>query len=613
MTEYAKTLNNKDLLDYINDLKLAYYFGTPKVSDDEYDEIVEMLPSNIKPKTGIDVPETFKDKVKLPYWMSSLDKAKSKSGIIERFLNKYNGEYVVSEKLDGLSGLYIVKDTSHKLFTRGTGDKGRNVSYLLKYIKLPELPVGVYRGELIMSKSSFKKYNTIHPEAKNARTTAVGLVNHKNPNPTDLSLIEFVPYEIIKNSDPQDSPSIQFSIMKSTIWSKVFKGSDLSDNKLESLTIQRIENSDYEIDGLVVTQNSSYERSNGQDPSYSIAYKIVKTGVETVVNEVKWKISKDNYIKPVVHFNPIQIDGHTIKQASAHNAAYVFNNGIGGGAVIKVTRSNDVIPYVVDVIKGTDAEMPDCEWEWNDTIKDAIAVEKTSSAHLQTIVYFFKEIDCQFFGEKMIEKCIHAGIYDIPAIIDCTIEEFKHIPGIEQKSASRIYNNIRLALDNCSEEALMSGSNTFGRTMGKKRIKLFIDAFPNWYDETPTRENLLNIEGYQSKTVDCVLDGIPKFKKFLHILPAPYNKLSFYRKEPPTTINNGVMKDQKIVCTGFRSKELESWIVKNGGEIVSGVSKKTTILLTKEITDTTKTQKAKDLDIPIMLVKDFCVKYNIKN
>lgn len=613
---YAKTLTTPQLLNYIDELKKAYYFGTPKISDEEYDDIVDLLPEGVKPKTGAQVPSSFKDKTRLPYWMGSLDKAKSGSGIIERFTRRKECGYVVSDKLDGLSGLLVVgAGDDIALYTRGEGDEGRNISYLLKYMNVPALAEGAYRGELIISKKNFARYQKHAPAAKNARTTAVGLVNSKTPNKRDLGMIDFVAYEMITPGNPQLLPSKQLKALSSKgagVW--YTKLPLLTDATLEEITLERIKTSDYDIDGLVVTQDLPYERADGVDPDYSIAYKIIKSGIETTVNSVTWKISKDGYLKPTVHYNPIIISGNTFKKATAHNAAFVWENKLGAGSVICVTRSNEVIPYVTKVIKGTTADMPEVDWEWNETRKDAVTVDATADEHLQTVVYFFKEIGCQFFGEKMIERCVKIGYRTVTELLDCTIEDFCEAEGIERKSATRIYNNIREALSGCSEAALMSASNQFGRTMGKKRIQLMVDEHPDWDQQTPSREQLLKIEGYQAKTADAVLEGIGKFKKFLAELPPPYNRIEHYRRAAPKRdpAAPGPMDGQKIVCTGFRSRELEAWIEKNGGEVVSAVSKKTTLLLTKDATDSTKRQKAKQLGIPIELVKDFCTQHKIQ-
>jgi NAD-dependent DNA ligase len=75
----------------------------------------------------------------------------------------------------------------------------------------------------------------------------------------------------------------------------------------------------------------------------------------------------------------------------------------------------------------------------------------------------------------------------------------------------------------------------------------------------------------------------------------------------------GILSGMKIVISGFRDKSLEDFITNNGGEISSGVSKNTSILIIKDdsINGTSKVVKAKDLGITIYTVDNFYKKYLI--
>ena len=67
----------------------------------------------------------------------------------------------------------------------------------------------------------------------------------------------------------------------------------------------------------------------------------------------------------------------------------------------------------------------------------------------------------------------------------------------------------------------------------------------------------------------------------------------------------------KVCFTGVRDKRLESLIISEGGEIVSGVSKKTTHLIVADpSSSSSKMTKAKELGVVIntinMFSEDFC-------
>ncbi|MFN9952718.1 MAG: hypothetical protein ACK55I_06435, partial [bacterium] len=103
-------------------------------------------------------------------------------------------------------------------------------------------------------------------------------------------------------------------------------------------------NSEYEIDGIVITHNKKHELKDVKNPEYSFAFKAnsLLDEAEAIVIDVIWNMSKDRYLKPVVKFHPITLNGVTIKQATGSNADYIVKNKIGKGSIVKIQRSGDV-------------------------------------------------------------------------------------------------------------------------------------------------------------------------------------------------------------------------------------------------------------------------------
>ena len=120
----------------------------------------------------------------------------------------------MSCKLDGVSGLYTFNQGLTKLFTRGNGTVGQDISHLIPYLKLPsnlDLPFSkdlAIRGEFIMSKHTFlTKYAA---KFANIRNMVAGIINSKTITDAVLDL-EFVAYELI---EPVLKPSDQISFLK---------------------------------------------------------------------------------------------------------------------------------------------------------------------------------------------------------------------------------------------------------------------------------------------------------------------------------------------------------------------------------------------------------------
>ena len=58
----------------------------------------------------------------------------------------------------------------------------------------------------------------------------------------------------------------------------------------------------------------------------------------------------DGYIKPRLLVEKVRLVGVDITR-TAFNAKYVKDNNLGPGAIIKLVRSGDVIPHILDVLK----------------------------------------------------------------------------------------------------------------------------------------------------------------------------------------------------------------------------------------------------------------------
>ena len=194
-----KMLSEKKISVMIDEATKAYYNDEPLLSDNEFDIIQEYMkkkyPKN-KALTQIGAPIEDKHKVKLPYYMASMDKIKPDTNALPKWKLKYKGPYVLSAKLDGISGLYSTENGEEKLYTRGNGSVGQDISHLIPYLRLPKTSDMTIRGEIIMKKSTFlEKYKD---EFSNSRNLVAGLVNKKTIDPEKLKDIDFVAYEVIK-------------------------------------------------------------------------------------------------------------------------------------------------------------------------------------------------------------------------------------------------------------------------------------------------------------------------------------------------------------------------------------------------------------------------------
>jgi DNA ligase (NAD+) len=309
------------------------------------------------------------------------------------------------------------------------------------------LPKGVaIRGELLLSKSNWEK---VKNEGVNARNLVAGVINSKTPNKLVLPLIDFVAYDLLSEriSNFESLKKIKkmgFDVVKHTLIKK-----QLDNELLLELLKDFKTKSNYEIDGIVITHNKGYPVSNGKNPEFSFAFKSnsLVDKAEVIVTDVEWNISKDKYLKPIVKFDPVKLDGVVIRKATGFNADFIVKNKIGFGSIITIQRSGGVIPDIVEILKESDngnAIMPNIPYKWNKTKIDIIAdtEEKNREHDIKSYTFFMKSLEIKGVGEGIITKLYDNSYDTLKKIINITKDELIEIEGFKDKSADNVLNGL---------------------------------------------------------------------------------------------------------------------------------------------------------------------------
>ena len=623
MYENYLQLKTKDLVKILKDADDAYHNkGDIIMSDQQYDLIKEHL-KKISPKNpyfklvGFKPPE--KIKIKLPYYLGSQNKIKyGNIKELDNWFSKFNkpNEYVISEKLDGISCLFI-NDNGIKIFTRGDGIYGTDISFIKDIIKFPKkIPEGIaIRGELLLSK---KNWELLKDMGANARNVVAGLINSKTINKKVLEKIDYVVYDVfnerMKNEDALIlAKKLKFKIAKY----KVFNN-HLSNENLFNILKDFKKNSEYEIDGIVITHNKPYEIKVGDNPPYSFAFKSneLLDVAEVSVNNVEWNISKDRYMKPIVQFNPVKLNGVIIKQATGFNADFIEKNKIGLGSIIKIQRSGEVIPHIIAIVKEANngiPMMPTIPYKWNKTHIDIIAEldDKNREVDIKNFTFFMKSLKIKGVSEGILTKLYDNGFDNIKKIINITKEEVLEIDGFKDKSASNLLEALgEIKKKNCNE--IMIASNIIGRGLGGKKLELILQKYPDICQDKKKGleikiEDLMKINGMGELTSQLFLNNLEKFYDF-------YEDLGFKLKKINIKIieNKGIFKNVYFVFTGFRSDELEKYINDNGGIIETTITNKTNYLIMKDRNKiTNKISKAIEKGVKIISKDDFIIKHGL--
>jgi NAD-dependent DNA ligase len=617
-TNTLNLLSANDFIYILRELTKAYHNQTPLLTDSEYDIIKDYFEikyptsySSWSEEVGAPVE---KNKATLPYEMGSMDKIKPDTNALISWTKKFKGPYVLSCKLDGVSGLYSTEGKSSKLYTRGDGKIGQDISYLIPYLNLPKNKNLVIRGEFVISKNVFEtKYKN---EFANPRNMVAGIINHKTVDKNKINDVHFVAYEVIK---PILNPSDQMEFLKNDLKTECVLNrleKTISNELLSQILIDNRRMYDYEIDGIIVTNNQIYERKSG-NPEHAVAFKMVLSEqlAEATVVDVIWSPSKDGYLKPRVQILPISLGGVKIEYATGFNAAFIQNNKIGIGAIIKIVRSGDVIPHILNVtVQAPEAKMPSQSYKWNATNVDIILenMEQDETVREKVVTGFFKGIEVDGLGAGNISRIIEMGYDTVPKIINMTIEDFLKVEGFKSTMANKIHNGIKEKIGSASLITLMSASNLFGRTFGERKIELIMNEYPDILISKETNQEktkkIQKVKGIAEKSATSFVDSITIFNNFIKECGLE-NKLHNKPKNVELKID-GPLFNKIIIMTGFRDKNLEDKIKSAGAKIGSSVSKNTHLVIVKHLEeDTSKASDAKKLGVPLITLDEFNNKY----
>jgi NAD-dependent DNA ligase len=636
-----KQLSEKELIHIIQLADEGYYSednGEPLMSDNEYDVLIcytaERFPKSIAIKEGhtkIGMVAAEKNKVTLPYQMWSMDKIKPDTDALSKWMTTYTGTgYVLSCKLDGISALYTTEGGADahmcepKLYTRGNGVIGQDISHLIPFLRLPKTKNITIRGEIIISKELFAtKYASIFA---NPRNFVAGVVNKKTEDKAKYKDLSFVAYEVIY---PVRKPSEQLNFLLGIKEVEVVTHSMekiITNDLLSSYLVKWRADCKYEIDGVICIHDKVYERKAG-NPAHAFAFKMALSDqmAEAKVVDVIWTPSKDGYLKPRVQIEPVILCGVKIEYATGFNAKFIESNKIGVGAVIQLIRSGDVIPHIKQVIQpAATALFPEVDYSWNETRVDIMLDDKTTdeTVRIKNISGFFVGIGVDGLSSGNIKRIIDAGFDTIPKIIKMKEADFLKVDGFKDRLTEKIKTGIKTRLAETSLEEFMHSSNIFGRGFGTKKFKTILDAYPEVLVvvgglKTPLDKlKLRSIAGMAQKTSEQFIEKIPEFIQFMRDIGLE-NKLYSLEAKPVSSPEKKEhpLYGKKYVMSGFRDKPLISALERVGAEQGASVNKNTFVLLVKSLDEdspsTTKIIDAKKNGVPVMTVDAFKTKYNI--
>lgn len=374
-----------ELIETLNEASAAYYDEASEImSNYEYDALYDELES-LEKETGytpLNSPTKnvgYTVQSELPKErhrsrMLSLDKTKSREELAA-WLGDYEG--LLSWKLDGLTVVLTYEGGELvKAVTRGNGDIGEVITPNARvFVNVPKhIPYkghAVIRGEAVITYEEFDRINEAIDDAdakyKNPRNLCSGSVRQLNSKITAERNVRFYAFTL-SEADGVDYEGLRSNQMK---W-MAEQGFDVVEYvKVDNKSIfeaidnyaERVHSFEIPSDGLVLTlEDLEYAATLGTTakfPRDSLAFKWADQQAETILREIEWSPSRTGLLNPIAIFDPVELEGTTVKRASVHNLNIMETLKLGIGDTITVYKANMIIPQIGDnLTKSGNIELP---------------------------------------------------------------------------------------------------------------------------------------------------------------------------------------------------------------------------------------------------------------
>jgi DNA ligase (NAD+) len=609
----VKNARIEELVGLLRKYKDAYYNHQPLVSDAAYDaledELRDLDPENaifetvgapVSSVVGAEVVTQW-EKARHAIPMGSLNKVVSEeefrdwATLCEKLgqeskLPPISKNLLVTEKLDGLS--LAVNYTKGKLveaITRGDGQVGERITPNAKKMqgvphKLPEpLDVSI-RGEIILKLSDMKRGFPGYTSPP--RNKAAGTSKRYDGEGCEFLTVMF--YDIEGDVEHKTEEEKFKRLEKLGLVVPTFAVTDLAGvlKIQKEYASKRRAALDYEIDGLVVRANDVRSENLlgelGGRPRAAIAYKFPSMAKISTVLAIQWDTGPTGRVTPIATVAPVELVGAIVQSVVLHNVSNVERLDIAIGDEVLVSRRNDVIPHLEEVVvkHGKRAPTPTtcavCKQALTRRGEYLVCTNLECRALVEGRIQRWVGVqDIHEWGEKLIAQLVDAKLVHEPS--DLYKLKVDDIAKLERRGpiiAKKVLDNLKAKLPLSLPVFLASlGIDEFALETAKLIVGSGFDTLEKV--QAATADELAKLKGMGAIRAKSVATG-------LELRRDEIKRLLAVGVVPVAPSAGGGLAGKTFCFTGALSrprKEYEDLVEKHGGSVLSGVTKELAYLV----------------------------------
>jgi DNA ligase (NAD+) len=635
--------------------RLYYLEAKPEVSDFEFDQMMKRLeeleakhpeladPNSPTQRVGGAPIESFATVIHDPPMLSiensySLEELSEWHARVLRGLGREEVEYEAELKIDGVSiSLLYENGELVRAATRGDGVRGDDVTPNVRTVR--SLPLKIdpnvkrleVRGEIYIGKRDFLAINEGLDEDErlaNPRNAAAGAVRQKDPKAVAKKRLSAFVYHVVRlDGRHVDSQWGAYELLDRVGFPtnprrRLCRGLDEVIEFIEETRVHR-HDLDFDIDGVVVKVNRREEQlelgATSKAPRWVIAFKYPPEAAKTVVRNIRFQVGRTGAVTPVAMFDPVQLGGTTVVNASLHNFDEVARLDVRVGDTVSVEKGGDIIPKVTAVFsekrtRGAKAvvppeKCPECSQPLH-RLEGEVAVRCVNQGcpaiMRGSIIHFAsrRAMDIEGIGEKTVDLLIEKGLLaDYSSLYELRKEDLAALERWGETSAANLIDSIeRSKTSELSRLIYALGIRMIGERSAKiladyaRSIETLMNAT---VEELVTVQEVGPIVAESIASYFAVPANRQRIEKMLRLGVAP----AFV----PTATGDR-LAGKTLVVTGtlvrFSRDEIHKLIEREGGKASSSVSAKTSYLVAGESAGS-KLDKARALGVTVLSEDEF--------
>lgn len=602
-----------ELENLIRKYATSYYTGNAEVSDEIFDSLVDELRS-LNPNSEVlttgwgFTPDKSRKKMNHLYGLEvgSLNKIKSIEG--KNYRNKR-----VSAKLDGISAVSYYKYGERFLcLTR----EGTDITDKINIIDMPGCIIddtfsGAIRGEVVMSNRQWDRLLEEVGEddvPANSRNFVAGVMNRNDLDINDLLRLDYVVYKVIKSENHEFKDLNEVSTFLCENFDKVVNyrffdevTQDCLDREFKTCKLL------YPCDGLVISDNTLDDECN---PESEVAFKFKAESKVVTVEDVTYNVTRTGRLAPIVWFDPVKLSGAVVQKCTGFNAQFIKDYKIGKGSVIEVCRSNEVIPYIVNVIEGVDPSLPktcpNCgsvlTWKGVDLV---CSEESESQLPYHYITTIAPEDGAGYSLYSEIVKVSELeNLYDLCKFL-LNLDDYRdrclsNINGyVTKKLINKIFDKLGSPVD---PVRFLVACNIRG--LGWGTSEKLIDEYPTIIDDIKfgslKDDKIVKIKGLGYSTLNSVKGGFDRINELSRVVT--FNKVS-------KAVNSELFKVAITGSLSVKRSDFEKLLNDKGIKQSSNLKECKYLITNNPDSGSSKMKNAKKYNVEIVSEKEFYDKY----